>query len=500
MAPVGRLDQFDESTENIESYLMRVEAFFAINDITTAIAKRNALIAVLGARVLDELCSLLSPESPTAKTYDELKTALVDRYKRTHMASTQRHKLSLRKQKETESVSQFIAELRVMARTCDFGTKAHLQEVVLQTLLNNLKDIRIQEKLLPQANLTLDQAIIQANSFESLFQQLDAAREAASSRPSSYYQTKAAGIRGPAEFATVLATSLACAWLVQQLIAGGEVQHSSRHLRLPEGEGEEEPHSVHTNIEEQAAVIKVTAREVAPFGGKRVYHVDVGGATSGEDQQQEEYDDYQARIILKPDSPATFHKPYDLAIALREPVKRQLELEVKHGILERIQQEVKHSSLYLTLQCLCAALHAVGSIVLPPPPSVVNYIIRELLDLVYRWIIHVINTYTPPTSMYEEQGSNGCWFDSGKLPNLVFLGLWTSVEGAVAGVALADSPIWLEIAHVDELNVGRNNVHVDNLVERECGIPLSLVYLNVLAGRTVACHPQCGERVQRIPG
>jgi hypothetical protein len=44
---------------------------------------------------------------------------------------------------------------------------------------------------------------------------------------------------------------------------------------------------------------------------------------------------YQARIIMKPNSPATFHKPYDLALALREPVKKQLESEVKHGILER---------------------------------------------------------------------------------------------------------------------------------------------------------------------
>ncbi|KAF4530228.1 hypothetical protein B566_EDAN017151 [Ephemera danica] len=46
---------------------------------------------------------------------------------------------------------------------------------------------------------------------------------------------------------------------------------------------------------------------------------------------------YQARIILKPDSPPTFHKPYDLAIALREPVKKQLESEVKFGILERVK-------------------------------------------------------------------------------------------------------------------------------------------------------------------
>ena len=47
-------------------------------------------------------------------------------------------------------------------------------------------------------------------------------------------------------------------------------------------------------------------------------------------------------------------------------------------------------------------LHAVGSIVLPPPPSVVNYIIRGLLDLVDRWIIH---TYTSHQSHLDVWGA-----------------------------------------------------------------------------------------------
>jgi hypothetical protein len=48
---------------------------------------------------------------------------------------------------------------------------------------------------------------------------------------------------------------------------------------------------------------------------------------------------FQAIIILKPNSPNNFHKQYDLAIALREPVSRQLTAELEMGILEKI----KHS-------------------------------------------------------------------------------------------------------------------------------------------------------------
>ena len=181
MAPIGRLDVFDETTENVESYFMRVNAFFAINAVTDG-NRVNALISVLGSKVFDELCSLCSPDLPTAKTYDDLKTLLITRYRRSHLASSQRHQLSLRKQKEGESVSQFVSQLHIMARTCAFSTRASLEEVLLQNLLNNLRDTRIQEKLLTQAGLTLDAAVQQANSYESIFMQLDAAKAASNPR------------------------------------------------------------------------------------------------------------------------------------------------------------------------------------------------------------------------------------------------------------------------------------------------------------------------------
>jgi hypothetical protein len=63
MAPIGKLETFDESTENIESYNLHVEAYFVFNQVQEAI-KVNALIAVLGSKITDAFCSLCAPDTP----------------------------------------------------------------------------------------------------------------------------------------------------------------------------------------------------------------------------------------------------------------------------------------------------------------------------------------------------------------------------------------------------------------------------------------------------
>jgi hypothetical protein len=95
------------------------------------------------------------------------------------MRNSERHMLSLRKQKESETVGDFVSELRRMAATCSFTTRESLEEILLQTVVNNLRDVRIREKLLSQGEITLAQALQQAQSYEAFFLQLDEARAAA---------------------------------------------------------------------------------------------------------------------------------------------------------------------------------------------------------------------------------------------------------------------------------------------------------------------------------
>jgi hypothetical protein len=58
--------------------------------------KKHALIAALGSKVFDKLCGLCSPTSPADKSYADLKVIAINRYKSSHMKSTQRQLLSVR--------------------------------------------------------------------------------------------------------------------------------------------------------------------------------------------------------------------------------------------------------------------------------------------------------------------------------------------------------------------------------------------------------------------
>jgi branched-subunit amino acid transport protein AzlD len=125
MALIGKLETFCPATENITNYFVRMEAFFSINSITEANMVK-ALIAVLGAEVYSELCTLCLPDKPNTKTFAVLEQLLVDHYKPALLNISQRNLLSVSKQKETEFISDFVSELRKLAATCGFATSERL--------------------------------------------------------------------------------------------------------------------------------------------------------------------------------------------------------------------------------------------------------------------------------------------------------------------------------------------------------------------------------------
>ena len=64
----------------------------------------------------------MSPTDPANSTYDQIKTALKNHYKPKVILIYECFKFHLRSQKPNESVSDFIAALKELAHTCEFGT------------------------------------------------------------------------------------------------------------------------------------------------------------------------------------------------------------------------------------------------------------------------------------------------------------------------------------------------------------------------------------------
>ena len=110
------------------------------------------------------LRNLLAPELQKDKSFDELKELLVSHYSPKPILIAERYKFHRRNQHESETVAQFVVELKRLALKCEFGT--FLEEVLRDRLVCGLKSVQIQKKLLAERDLTLKKAFETAQSME----------------------------------------------------------------------------------------------------------------------------------------------------------------------------------------------------------------------------------------------------------------------------------------------------------------------------------------------
>ena len=97
----------------------RVDLFFAANDIKAD--KRVAVfLSSVGAPTYTLLRDLISPEKPQDKTLDALSTKLKEHFNPKPLVIAERFRFYSRSQSATESVSEFIADLRKLAANCNF--------------------------------------------------------------------------------------------------------------------------------------------------------------------------------------------------------------------------------------------------------------------------------------------------------------------------------------------------------------------------------------------
>ena len=100
MAAHGRLSEFDPQREDWISYSERT------NDIESAYKKKAIFLSVVGAETYQLIRSLVSPQLPTAKSFDELVKVVQDHYQPTPSVIVQRFKFNSRMQKPGESFAR----------------------------------------------------------------------------------------------------------------------------------------------------------------------------------------------------------------------------------------------------------------------------------------------------------------------------------------------------------------------------------------------------------
>ena len=172
MPSYGKIEQFSGKDDEWEVYKERLEQYLEANDlgpitlkednsnaaaVTERATKRRAiLLSVIGNTTYTLLRNLVSPAKAADKTYSQLLEVLQKHFSPTPSVTVQRFKFNSLQKKQSESIANYMSELRKLAENCNFGTA--LNDHLRDRLVCGVADERIQRLLLVEPNLTLEKA------------------------------------------------------------------------------------------------------------------------------------------------------------------------------------------------------------------------------------------------------------------------------------------------------------------------------------------------------
>ena len=164
---MANLKEFEPENKRVSSYLERVELYFTANEI--AERRRVAVfLSVIGAKMYSLLRDLVSPVSPKDKTFDELAEVLKKHFEPKPLVTAERFTFHRRNQSASESILEYVAELRRLATHCEFGE--YRDQALRDRLVCGLRSENIQKRLLSEADLTLARAVEIAQGMEAAHQ------------------------------------------------------------------------------------------------------------------------------------------------------------------------------------------------------------------------------------------------------------------------------------------------------------------------------------------
>ena len=161
---LGSVGAFQEGQEDWTCYCERLEQFFQANGIDDEGKRRAVLLSVCGGSVYQLIRNLVAPGKPADKSFSELVTLVRTHFRPSPSVTVQRYNFNSRSQRDGESVSQFVAELRRLSEHCDFGNT--LEDMLRDRLVCGIRDIRVQRRLLAEPGLTFTKAFGLAQSAE----------------------------------------------------------------------------------------------------------------------------------------------------------------------------------------------------------------------------------------------------------------------------------------------------------------------------------------------
>ena len=164
MALIGALDPFTSTDAgDWATYLARVDQFYKANKIEDA-RKKSVFLTVIGDTTFKLLETLSAPSSVADKTLLELQRLLTDHFTPKRLVIAERYRFWSRNQLASEPYHDYVAELRKLARSCEFADG--LDDALRDKFVCGIRDAAVCKKLLTVDGLTLAVALKTASAQE----------------------------------------------------------------------------------------------------------------------------------------------------------------------------------------------------------------------------------------------------------------------------------------------------------------------------------------------
>ena len=94
MATHGQMGEFNSQREDWMSYSERLQEYFTANDIKSAEKKKVILLSVVGSETYQLIQSLVAPEKPKEKIYEQVVKLVQDHHQPTPAVIVQLYKFN----------------------------------------------------------------------------------------------------------------------------------------------------------------------------------------------------------------------------------------------------------------------------------------------------------------------------------------------------------------------------------------------------------------------
>lgn len=162
---VGQIREYDIKNGNWCAYCERLEMYFVANKIEDTI-KLATLISVIGEEPYELLSTLASPKKPSELKYSEAVLLMKNHLQPKPSILAERYRFRQRRQSDGESVADYVAELKKMSKSCEFG--ATLEENLRDQLVCGIKSEVTRQRLFAEDdNITYSRAVKLAITLEA---------------------------------------------------------------------------------------------------------------------------------------------------------------------------------------------------------------------------------------------------------------------------------------------------------------------------------------------